>query len=336
MSLEFMDGFDHYQTFSQKWDNNASGNNSNQTPARFGGGSASFFTGTIALSQGQLSAVSTRIIGFALYINNSGIAAGGIVNFLLAGTTQCDLRYTSTGQLQVTRNGTVLGTSTFQMLTFVWYYIEISVTINGSTGAFDVHVNGTSVLSASGVNTANAGGTTTDSLKIGCTTGQGQNLNFDDLYILNTSGAANNTFLGDSRIVTQVPNSDGTHTAWTPSSGTNRYSRVNEIPPDGDSSYIFDSTPGDENTFGFPATTISGTGVVAAVQVNMCARKDDVTTRSIEDLCHSGGSDFAGANIYALITTYLIYRQIRETDPATGLAWTLAGVNAAQFGVIAQ
>jgi hypothetical protein len=52
----------------------------------------------------------------------------------------------------------------------------------------------------------------------------------------------------------------------------------------------------------------------------------------VKDVVRSGGTDFAGA-AQALSTSYGYKSAIREADPATGVPWTKAGVNTAEFGM---
>ena len=62
------------------------------------------------------------------------------------------------------------------------------------------------------------------------------------------------------------------------------------------------------------------------------ARKDDAGTRQIQQMCLSSGTEEDSATI-TLGSNYQYYQDILETDPHTGVAWTVAGFNAATFGV---
>jgi hypothetical protein len=55
-------------------------------------------------------------------------------------------------------------------------------------------------------------------------------------------------------------------------------------------------------------------------------------TRQIAEVCRSGGTNYVGTT-QTLGSSYLMYRQIHETDPATSAAWTQTGLNSAEFGV---
>ena len=91
------------------------------------------------------------------------------------------------------------------------------------------------------------------------------------------------------------------------------------------------STIGDEDLYTYPALT--GSTIYAAV-VNLRAEKDNSGTRSIRALAESGGTTVDSGTDFPLSqNVYADYQGIFEVDPNTGVAWTISGVNAAQFGI---
>jgi hypothetical protein len=336
MSLEFMDGFDHYTQSNalRKWD--TVGSTTIVSPGRFGGAAAQLWNGGfLALTQGQLSALATRTIGFAMYPSQYGSGIQ-IVGFLDSGSIQVDLRLDASGHLVATRNGTTLGTSTYTLTISIWVYVEIQATINSTTGSVVVKVWGGSNpgtwLNLTAQNTQATTNATSNGIRF-YDFGKGSASAFlDDVYVLNSSGSVNNTFLGECRILTSLPTADSaTNKAWTPDTGTVHFSRVNETSPDDDTSYVYSATAGQLDTYTF--ATVSPAGAVAGVQTTLCARKDDVGSRTISAEYRGGGANYTGANSFSPASGYLMYRQIYETDPATGLAWTAGGINAGEFGI---
>jgi hypothetical protein len=340
MALEFMDGFDHYSNITnvwRKWDTNAwtAGGGVSLPAGRFGGNAlaSNSNAGTGGLTQGQLSSVTTRTVGFAYWLPGYIPAAGtNLLQFLDSGSEQISVRYGAAGTLIVSRNGVTLGTSTLSLIANTWYYIEFQTTIDPSAGAYTLKVSGATWLSATGVNTRATANSSTNGLLFG-----NHSSNLDDLYVLNSAGTANNTFLGESRILTTEPSGDdtaapGTNLLWTPNSGTNHYTRVNEGSPDDDTSFVSTSTPGQIDTYTFPA--IAPTGVIAAVQVCLCERKDDAGARvTSTEYRSAAGTNYDGTNQFTLNSAYRIDRQIYEVDPATGSAWVVTGLNGGEFGV---
>jgi hypothetical protein len=159
-------------------------------------------------------------------------------------------------------------------------------------------------------------------------------MSYDDVYVLDSAGSVNNTFLGDQHVETIYPNADGNYGQWTPSSGTSHNALVNEHSgtyPDGDTSYVSDATVGHRDSYALGDLSVLS-GTIAAVQSAMYARKDDAATRQIAAFIRRSSTDYDGATA-TLATTYAFYTEIREQDPSTSAAWDIAGVNAAELGV---
>jgi hypothetical protein len=330
MAIEHMDGFDHYNTSAHlalKWSGvaNAAGTFG---AGRFGGQAftASGTPGTGARM--DLTAQATRVVGFALKLPNT-TTGGIIVVFGDGATTQVDVRWSGTaaGLLTVTRNGTVLGTASGTYAQGVWYYLEFKALIDPSAGEVYLHIDGASVLALTAQNTRNTANSYSTRVTIS-TSAAPAVYTFDDLYILNTSGSINNDFLGECRIITSVPNADGSSLQWTPSTGTAHWSLVDEIPPNA-TDHVLSSTPGHIDLLVLP--DIAPTGPVLAAQTVIMALKDDVGVRQIAEQCKSGATTGTGAT-ETMTSTNAFYKTLRETDPATSAQWTLSGFNAAEWG----
>jgi len=153
----------------------------------------------------------TLFFGFAMNVQSTGSGTEQICAFLDGGTIQVDFRLDTSGHLIATRNGTVLGTSSSSITFGVWHYIETKVTIDPTTGVAEIKVDGTFFLQLSGQNTRASANSFAGAVQIG---GQqaaaGWTKWHDDLYLLDASGAANNTYLGDSIVKGLLPQSNGT------------------------------------------------------------------------------------------------------------------------------
>ena len=112
--------------------------------------------------------------------------------------------------------------------------------------------------------------------------------------------------------------------------GAANWMAVSDNPPDDNSSYVTDATIGDIDRYTFPS--IAGSQVFA-VAVNLRAEKDDAGTRTIRAAVKSGATlADNGADFALTLSSYFDFQGIFQTDPNTGVAWTVAGVNAAEFG----
>lgn len=333
MAIEFMDGFDHWTTNSfvaRKWDTNS--NAIGLSAGRFGGNCLGQFSGpgsTIALSQGQLSAVATRVIGFALQPTNVWASGNSFITILDGATEQISVRSGTAGVLIVSRSGTTLATSTNVLPLNIWCYLEFKCTINSSTGSFELRVNGTSTgwCSGSGVNTQTTANPTTNGFKIFGS----NNINFslDDLYVLNTSGSANNDFLGECRVNILYPVQDSL-TGWTTSTGTSHFALVDETNPNDDTDYVYSNTANQEDTYFF--SSLATSGAIAGIQNVACMRKDDIGLKTVSIETFVGGSGVV-APAFTPASSYLMYRQIVEQDPSTSAPWTPTTLFNANCGV---
>ena len=340
MALEFIDGFDHYtQTgmMARKWSASSPfDSGAGFVTGRFGAGNAFKLHWNTSVPFVNVGSLATRIVGFAANFQGAN-QNYQVFAFRDSGTVQVDLRMTTTGALQVTRNGTVLATTSNTISAGQWYYVEFQVTINSSAGSFTLQITtpggiASTWASGSGVNTQSTGNASTNEIAFIGYANNSNDTYIDDLYCLNTSGSVNNTFLGDSRIVTNLPNADGASTQWTPSTGSTHYNLVNEANPNDDTNYVNSATAGQLDLYKYPSISISG--AIAGVQITMCARKDDAGARTVSaEYRSAGGTNYAGGSSFNPTPGYLMYRQVYDTDPATGSQWTLSGVNNGQFGV---
>jgi hypothetical protein len=139
------------------------------------------------------------------------------------------------------------------------------------------------------------------------------------------------TWLGERRIDTLRPSADTAQKDWTPDTGTDNYSRVNETPINGDTSYVTAATVGNKDRYALNDLPINPV-TVAAVQALVVARKDDAVTRAIAPVIKSGATEAVGDD-FGLASGYGAALKIFETDPNTSSAWTTSGVNALEAGM---
>ena len=61
-------------------------------------------------------------------------------------------------------------------------------------------------------------------------------------------------------------------------------------------------------------------------------RKTDAGTRSTADVIRIAGVDYVGANRQPSASSYIYLHQMHETNPATGMPWTISDVNGGGAG----
>tara|TARA_R110000796_G_scaffold61138_1_gene141603 strand:- start:11841 stop:12875 length:1035 start_codon:yes stop_codon:yes gene_type:complete len=220
-------------------------------------------------------------------------------------------------------DGVLIFTTTAFYTLGIYYFLEL--TYNGGTGAYEMFVDGASVTSGTGSLT----GVSFD--RIGIYSGQGPGNSssgqvfFDDIYV------SDGTRYGDIVVEYTFPDTDTVNADWTPASGVDGFAMVDNAPPN-PVQYIETSTINDISDFDVAnpsATVFQVFGVmVTSVALRTGASVEEFNTRLI-----SGASVGAGATNVAPQTTAAYRRDIFDTDPDTGIAWTPAGVNGLQVGV---
>ena len=164
----------------------------------------------------------------------------------------------------------------------------------------------------------------------------------DDLYWGDTSTAdplnpwASFLQIGDARCegqncLTDAAGGGGTFREFTPSAGTDHGALLDENPLDY-TDFVQSVTVGHRETAKFPSITPT-TGLVFGVLNLPNLVKDTFTVREIANLIYSGGTLHVGTTQGLAQTNPRYYPQIYAANPVTGVAWTIAGVNAAEHGV---
>lgn len=358
MALLFMDSFDHYATadIGEKWTEiqflfaSFASVTINAGTGRHSSASYRLSTGNstqqqIALRKNCTAADATSILGFAFTFQASdiiGTSGWQIASIRDGSTSQVSLRLNSDLRLSVVRGtvaGTVLGTTSGSISAGSYTYIEWKVKVDASVGTVDLRVNGASVLSLTSQNTRNTANTSWNSFALGnydsvgssSTTVNGRSIDYDDVYILDGSGAAPwNTFLGDVRVDARKPTGAGTTTGWTPLSSTN-WSNVDDAAPDDDTTYNSTSTLNAIDTFVVEDAPVAG-ATIYGIQHCLSMKKSDAGTCTVAPVIRHSGTNNSGTSI-SPGTSYAYGLQI-ATEIAPGVAITESNFNAAEFGYV--
>jgi hypothetical protein len=332
MSLLFCDGFDDGM-YNQKWTRSSAG----LTPVAGRNGNGAQMGNQAVWRQLNASEEhatiimggALRITGFTGWTGSPRILGAWSDNHA---TEHISMGVNSSGIITVFRGSSTLASTSGSVITagINYYYIELKVVLHDTTGSYELRVNGTTLLSATNIDTKNAGTKTViDSVQYCTLTGTAGPI-WDDVYICNGAGATNNDFLGDIAIETLYPNGAGSSTQWTPSSGAN-YAAVDETGVPNTTDYVTSSTAGQKDTYTFDDLTRTS-GTVKGVQVSSYAHNGDTGTISFRNVARSGGNESTGQS-NSVITTWTGYEDVFETDPNGGGNWTIAAVNSAEFGV---
>jgi len=343
MSLLFWDTFDHYATGDvlEKYTSWIGGN---VTTGAFGRDGTNGMK-IIGASNGDdwvrgplAGDPDTITMGFGFQVEY--VLASGhrtIMGFLDGASDQITLNLVTDGSLRLYRGDRVflLGQSDPGTIhQGVYYYIEVQVHIDNAAGTGEVRVNDEVVIDVAGVDTQMTANAYATQFMLG---GDGLDtlstllMWFDDLYVLDDSGAQCNDFLGDIHNYLLMPEGAGAHADWTPLVGAN-WQEVDDNPPDDDTTYNATNTVTDRDSFEMEDMPGGWTGTIHAVGVAINSRRDDAVAHELQPAVRSGGTDYDGTA--ALITdAYSFYNLYAwELDPDTAAAWLVAAVNAMECG----
>jgi len=348
MALLGFEGFDPYGTAAQ------AGQSLNQavvgslglntTIPRTGRACLSFGGGGMAFRMAFSRSGTTLIAGVA--VNWTGSFASGAYPLRLWASTQARssivLSVNSSGNLILARGlgtenaGGGVGGLTTTLWTGseiepqnTWVYYELKVLLAATAiGAVTLRRNNQVVIALSAVQTLVNAADDVNSVIIDRNS-SGFAYLADDLYVADGSGTANNDFLGDVRARTLLPSSEAA-VAWTPAGGGSNLGKIQDTTPDDDASYVSTVTVGALDRFGL-ASLPASTAAVRGVRPFYRGRKEDAATAETRLLIRSG-STVATGSTDAPDTSYRYFFGLWQTDPATGAAWTPAGVNALQLG----
>ena len=223
-----------------------------------------------------------------------------------------------------------------------WFYLEVNCNPTGTNINIEIRVNG--IVAVNGT----VGGPTNDisSIDVGAIGGFGPKLYIDDFYLnddqddpfltslsLSTPSIVKG-FMGDVKVVAALPVSDGSHLDWTPLSGMTHYTEVNAQYENNGVTYVSSVTPGNIDSYNFPALSLPTGGTLIDVQAIAVVEKTDAGSRT---LCHvtveGGTTTESPTNVATPITeTFQCATYIWTIDPETAVPWTVTSFNASQFG----
>lgn len=339
MALKFIDGFDHYNSPTLKWDSASGIEAPSWVAGRFGGYAISFngpnargVTSDFSVYNGG-TAYSEVFTGFGFKMTDSIVNDGVKAAFYdSAGTEIARLYLNNSNNLELRRGtSTVLATGATNISADVWYYIELRYKPLNSGGEFECRLNGSGSAEVTYTGDVTAGLEDIEAFQLGDTgaNGAGEDL-FDDFYFLDTSGSTNNTWLGDVRVVTTLPTADTSAADFTPSAGVDNHLMVDEQFVDSDTTYVENGSIAatDRYTMG----TLGVTGTIFGVQTNTAARKTDTSTRAFKASMKSGTTTKEDLTEHTLATSYQIYPDMYEVNPDTSTTWTESEVNAVEAG----
>lgn len=289
------------------------------------------YAGSNGGASGTLRFPGVSATGFTAGFNFRWVGSTGgtasIFGLFEGSVLHCDLRFNATtGQWTVTRNATVLLTSTTVLAPDTDYYIEIQFVIHDTTGVAILKIDGStdSVINSSVLDTRNANTGVANAVEYELHS-TGVDTRISHMYLNDNTGGADDTFWGPIVVASQIVSGAGAHAEWTPLSSTNA-SNVDEAAADGDTTYNATSTLNELDTFAVSSTGYSAGTVKGVEWAAELRRTDASSTARIAPVYRVSGTDYVGSNITHQ-SDYRIRTERKRLNPDTSAAWTVAQLN---------
>ena len=215
-----------------------------------------------------------------------------------------------------------------------WYLVEVHLKQDDSTGEAEIRIDGTSRLTFSG-DTKSTGSvirsimfSSPGDADISC------DLYVDDIAINDLSGAVDNSWCGEGKVLFLTPNANGDSSEWVGSDAdsTDNYLLVDEIPNDGDTTYVQTSDADQIDLYGLSTYTLGAGEAVRGLQVLAVARCVTAESDQVALGVKATSEHFGDAQ--ALTTSYAAYAgDWLATNPDTSAAWSQEDLDALQAGI---
>lgn len=227
-----------------------------------------------------------------------------------------------------TVTGTVVASTEGPVITpSSWYHIEVRMDASDG-GDVQVRVEGRPVLTWSDTGII----ATCQGFFLGMWSANGRlpNCYYKDVFMWNGAGTHNIDFLGPVIVASLLPTAD-VSLNWTPSTGANGYSILDNIGPN-DAQFIQAPNPPPApyvcSLSDLPLEVTSVRGIMTVVR----AAKVDGGDGSLQNGVISAATPVSGSD-RAITATQTYWRDIFEEDPATSAAWLPAAVNAVEMQI---
>jgi len=234
--------------------------------------------------------------------------------------------------------GTILGQTSGPVVTAnAWQQVQVRAVFDGTVGEVEIQVEGVRVLNLTNVNTQP--GATGDAASwqahnfLASTPAGPPNPYFfylKDLATWDSFGSYNNGFLGAIVAYPLLPDGD-VSLNWTPSTGSNGYSILDNRPPV-DAQYISANTTPPAPYLGTLSNLPVDVTSVRAVITTVRAAKVDGGDGNLQVSLVSGADTADGAN-RPITGAMTFWQDTFEEDPATSAPWTPGAVDAVQVKI---
>lgn len=299
-------------------------------------GASGLSTGA-TLTHAGMSA-SYVVVNSASYLETAPTFARAFLELRVGANTKARVIANTDGTLRLDVGTTSVATSTVAVTPGGINYFELIYRSDASAGILSLYLGGVEVVSFTGDTVGSAGNVESVIFRGAAgstsTTAAGR-ANLSDVVVATVTGTptAADARLGAVTHSVIVPTSDVT-VAGTPSTGTDNFAMVDEVPNDGDTTYVELAAPADADLYGHSSTLAADTTPLG-VAVFSHQRLPDGGTTQVRARINNSTTTANGTDT-GVGGTYAVASHFWEQSPFTTAAWTKAEVEALRFGVEAR
>jgi hypothetical protein len=215
------------------------------------------------------------------------------------------------------------------------YKFELKFLIDASVGTVELRVDGVVWALLENIDTLFTNSTYNRCYIGVAASGDGGGIQFEiaEWYLFDTSGTYANDFLGEWEAQILRPTTDTAASDFTPLAAGNNEAEVDETGKhDQDASYNSSATNGHIDRF-TTTDSIAGTSITKVIAANVIgiARHDGTASNMRTKVRHTA-SDQNGSTVAANAEDYRPFITTSDVNPSTSAQWTVAGIEAAEFG----
>lgn len=270
---------------------------------------------------------------FGFWYRNASVGVANSIAYLINSDTinpSIQLATRTDGPLEVRRYSNVTVATTAEMVgDGNWHHIHVSVKITTlATGRLKVWVDGALSLDITAITSGSSSWRGFSGLQLLSSAATGS-AEFDDAWLDDDNNEWSSAKV--LSVATLVPDGPGASTAWTPTpAGQPNWQIAGDSTDD---TYVSSQTVGARDLYTF-ADLPAGATTVEAVSLYTRGQQVGAGAPLVKPLHrHSDGTVTVGSGIAQGPSMGNNAPQTWLVNPATGLAWTVADVNAAQFGI---
>jgi hypothetical protein len=232
----------------------------------------------------------------------------------------------STGTLRMTGNTTIVQN--------VWYYVELHVVIDPSSGLFDLRMDGIPDTSYGGPTQPGADYEVNRiRFESSIVSGYYSGFYVDDIVVNDTTGSVNTSWVNCLSVFLLRPWGVGSSERWDKTSTTalNNYECVDGAPSADPTEYLFTEYGGKLDLYLTEDLPIEAYSI-EAVRADAWACKTSGSRRNLEVAIQTNASTFISST-HELDMYYTLYGSYWEQNPAGGTHWSVAEINALEVGM---